>query len=166
MNSSVPGAVSPPLIMAAAARMPTITTTIAQNSVVLNACFVSVDRRRTALRPADRSTLAPAPRFRVVAASMVFLLFELPISQDRRVPGRDSQRWIQQKALECVSQNRVRLGIRSKARGMYPALPMGNGPRVTGRRTPRRRPGRGEELMEAPRFELGSADAVRGCLQV
>src|SRR3954447_19851020 len=69
MNSSVPGAVSPPLIVAAAARMPTITATIAQNSVVLNACFVSVERRRTTDRPAGRSTLAPAAR--VVADSMV-----------------------------------------------------------------------------------------------
>src|SRR3954452_23017793 len=46
MNSSVPP-VSPPLIAAALTRMATITPTIAQNSVVLNACFVSVARRRT-----------------------------------------------------------------------------------------------------------------------
>src|SRR3954452_8483325 len=70
MNSSVPGAVSPPLIIAAAARMPTITSAIAQNSVVLNACFVSVERRRTPPCLAERS---PAPSFpaRTVADSML-----------------------------------------------------------------------------------------------
>jgi hypothetical protein len=45
MNSSVPP-VSPPLIAAALTRIATITPTIAQNSVVLNACLVSVVRRR------------------------------------------------------------------------------------------------------------------------
>src|SRR3954451_15931764 len=69
MNSSVPGAVSPPLIEAAATRMPTITTTIAQNSVVLNACFVSVEIRRVTPYLAERST--PAPGARLVADSML-----------------------------------------------------------------------------------------------
>src|SRR6188472_3205783 len=71
MNSSVPE-VSPPLIEAAATRMPTITTTMAQNSVVLNACLVSVENLRIALlRLAERSVSALTPPARVVADSML-----------------------------------------------------------------------------------------------
>src|SRR4051794_10685336 len=67
MNSSVP--LSPPLMAAALTRMPTITTTIAQNSVVLNAFLVSVVRRRSA--PPPRTWVCccatfPAERFGVV----------------------------------------------------------------------------------------------------
>src|SRR3954453_591145 len=56
MNSSVP--LSPPLITAALTRIATIRPTIAQNSLVLNACLVSVARRRVTglrLRPVRRS---------------------------------------------------------------------------------------------------------------
>jgi hypothetical protein len=53
MNSSVP--LSPPLIAAADTRIATITPTIAQNSVVLKACLVSVEKRRTA--PLARSAI-------------------------------------------------------------------------------------------------------------
>src|SRR5437868_6808746 len=98
MNSSVPGLVSPPLIDAAATRMPTTTATIAQNSVVLNACFVSVERRRIALVRADRSTPAPALPARVVADSMVIpprwmrvtKLGQAPRGRDGTTLGADS----------------------------------------------------------------------------
>src|SRR3954451_9672194 len=55
MNWSVP--LSPPLITAAATRIATISPSIAQNSVVLKAAFVSVTRRRALL-----STLSPLSR--------------------------------------------------------------------------------------------------------
>src|SRR5215203_943645 len=72
MNSSVPS-VSPPLITAALTRIATMTPTIPQNSVVLNACFVSVVRRRSLpLRRVGSVRTAPD----LVAASMrsLFLL--------------------------------------------------------------------------------------------
>src|SRR5215217_3857174 len=47
MNSSVP--LSPPLIAAALIRIAATSTTKVQNSVVLNACLVSVARRRAVL---------------------------------------------------------------------------------------------------------------------
>jgi hypothetical protein len=66
MNSSVPGAVSPPFIVAALIRIATITPTIAQNSVVFRALLVSVVRRDRdlvrllaggVLRAADRASM-------------------------------------------------------------------------------------------------------------
>src|SRR3954452_6499145 len=154
MNSSVPGAVSPPLIEAAATRMPTITATIAQNSVVLNACFVSVERRRTRSRPAVRSVLAPTLPARLVADSICIPPRWDWCSSQVGPPGRDGGALGLWKALSeksprdwCVPGDPLGAGFGYPAKGT--TNPPGEG-----------------RLMEAPRFELGSADAVRGCLQV
>src|SRR5215208_7016718 len=80
MNSSVP--LSPPLITAALTRIETTRTTIAQNSVVLNACLVSVTSRRAALPKLDLLLLPvrASPRVTSVAA-----IAELLIGWGRRV---------------------------------------------------------------------------------
>src|SRR4051794_39787259 len=92
MNSSVPP-VSPPLIAAAAARIATITPTIAQNSVVLKACFVSVARRRTAVRLTERSSASVRPT-RLVADSMLVPPLEWMVPQARPVSDETAQHGI------------------------------------------------------------------------
>src|SRR4051794_11144990 len=69
MNSSVPGAVSPPVIAAALIRIAAITPTIAQNSVVFNELLVSVANLRDTdlprsftaegARPTDPASMFP-----------------------------------------------------------------------------------------------------------
>src|SRR3954451_18207990 len=84
MNSSVP-LVSPPLITAAATRMPAITPSIAQNSVVLGAALVSVLRRRTEMPVAPLGAL-------VVADSIYFLLLGFISTKCPRVKRAPARR--------------------------------------------------------------------------
>src|SRR3954452_14172021 len=85
MNSSVP-LVSPPLITAALTRIATTTPTIAQNSVVLKACLVSVVRRR--IRPSRRiGSVRTAPGLVPASIDAVSLSFDVlawAVQGDRR----------------------------------------------------------------------------------
>src|SRR3954451_17137056 len=103
MNSSVPP-VSPPLIAAAATRIPTTTPTIAQNSVVLNAALVSVlSRRATPLRPRSAApvrTLADS-----IDSSLVDLTRDPPPKCIRNGCPRASGYWVV--AVPVRSQNLV-----------------------------------------------------------
>src|SRR5215208_320518 len=87
MNSSVP--LSPPLITAADTRIPTTTATIAQNSVVLKACLVSVAKRRTA--PLARSAMGVPPCLGVSGYRLCAALASPPNPATKRyaVRGRE-----------------------------------------------------------------------------
>src|SRR5215207_5955085 len=73
MNSSVP--LSPPSMRAALTRIAAIRATIAQNSVVLNACLVSVVRRRAEREmPPERALRSPLVTPVLAMCSNSFLL--------------------------------------------------------------------------------------------
>src|SRR4051794_10492904 len=77
MNSSVP-LVSPPLMTAALIRIAATTPTKPQNSVVLNACLVSVLRRR--MTPVPLPSIASG-RVRLLVAASIGLLLLLGVDE-------------------------------------------------------------------------------------
>src|SRR2546423_5353104 len=84
MNLSVP--LSPPLMTAALIRMAATSPTIAQNSVVLNACLVSVVRRRAVRAMPVRWVARSPPVAPVVAMSQNSLVVGTsPKHRSRRV---------------------------------------------------------------------------------
>src|SRR5215211_6043297 len=100
MNSSVPP-LSPSLMAAALTRIPIITPTIAQNSVVLKAFFVSVARRRAPrANPAWRGASASRVVTSLVVTSLVATCGVLPVEirgQEFRAyaqPDADGPPWL------------------------------------------------------------------------